>query len=184
MRALLVKDQEDYAVEFLKTGDSKQAGDNLGWHRSKTFRISKLTQVKARIEYLQKSRSRRSSIDSDRIIAELAELGFVNTSFIFNADGTVISPKEWPENMARAVKAYEVEETFEFIGGQRVWTGYIKRVQFWDKTKCLELMGKHVGMFVEKVDVKHTMSLEQLIESSHESTALPDNTGVGNDESE
>jgi phage terminase small subunit len=47
-----------------------------------------------------------------------------------------------------------VLEEFDGVGKDRKWIGYTKKVKFWSKEKCLELMGKHKKMFTDVLEVK------------------------------
>ena len=39
-------------------------------------------------------------------------------------------------------------------------------MKFWDKTKALELMGKHMALFIDRKETKLTVTLEDLVRGS------------------
>jgi phage terminase small subunit len=42
----------------------------------------------------------------------------------------------------------------------------VRKVKFWDKVKGLELLGKHLKLFTEKVEHSGSLTLEQLVLAS------------------
>jgi hypothetical protein len=53
----------------------------------------------------------------------------------------------------RAIAGVEVTEEFEGRGAERKSVGFTKKVRFWEKTKALELLGKHLGIFKDRVEL-------------------------------
>lgn len=89
-----------------------------------------------------------------RLIDELKAIGLVDVAGAFNADGTLKAIQEIPENVRRSIAGIEVQETFEDLpAGGKKWTGYLKKVKMTDKLKAIELIGKKLSMFVDKIQV-------------------------------
>lgn len=90
---------------------------------------------------------------------------------VYNEDGSIKQPKDWPEEIARAIAAVEVDELFEGAGKERQQVGWTKKVKFWSKDRMIETLGKQVGLFnpVQKHHV--STSLEDLVAGSKESAA-------------
>jgi phage terminase small subunit len=109
--------------------------------------------VKARVDELMKERAERLKVKADDVLRELQRIGYSDTRKVFNKDGTVKHPSKWPTDLARAIASIEVDETFEMKGKSRVWTGYVKKVRFWPKVQALELLGKHLVLFTDKIDL-------------------------------
>lgn len=64
------------------------------------------------------------------------------------------------ESTRRAISSLETFEEFEGYGEDREKIGDTKKVKLIDKTKALELLGKHLGMFKEKVDFSQNKPFE------------------------
>lgn len=64
------------------------------------------------------------------------------------------------ESTRRAISSLETFEEFEGYGEDREKIGDTKKVKLIDKTKALELLGKHLGMFKEKVDFSQDKPFE------------------------
>lgn len=103
-----------------------------------------------------------------RILNELANIGLVDIRGIFNDTGGLRNHHEWPDEVARAIQGIEIDDKYEWEGGQRVNVGQVKKVKLGDKIKALELIGKEVGMFVQKHQVKMEATLEDLVGGSWE----------------
>lgn len=98
---------------------------------------------------------KKIEINSEKIITELSHSAFFDPINIFDTEtGCVKSIDQIPEATRRAIASIDVQETFEMKDGVKQWTGYIKKIKFWDKPKCNELIGKNIGMFVDRSEVK------------------------------
>lgn len=124
-----------------------------------------------KIRTLMEERKERVLVDSDDVLRELKRMGYSDLRGLFKEDGTIIPVHEWPEDLARAVSSIEVEEIFEWIDKEKVWTGYTKKIKFWPKDKALELMGKHKKLFTEKVEHSGSVSIEELVAGSNKGEA-------------
>jgi len=89
-----------------------------------------------------------------RILNELAHIGLVDIRGIFNESGRMRPPGEWPEDIARAIAGVEIEDDGS------------TKVKLTDKIKALELIGKEMGMFVQRHAVEVKTTLEDLVSGS------------------
>ena len=83
---------------------------------------------------------------------------------------------EIPEEIRRAISGLETFEEFEGFGKDREKIGDTKKLKFWDKPRALELLGKHLGLFVDKVD--HTTGGQPLRFSFALDNANADRSGT------
>lgn len=96
------------------------------------------TCVQAEIQKRQKARERRTEITQDRVLQELAAVGFANgTDYAQVApDGTVcLIPTEQLSGQQRAA-VLGIRETRDGV-----------EIKLADKVRALELLGKHLGLF-------------------------------------
>lgn len=101
----------------------------------------------------------RAEWGQEVVLAELRAIGTADRTKIFNGAGKLLPVSEWPKDVAKAVAGYEESDT--------QWGVSIK-VKYTDKLKALELLGKQMGMFVEKRELSGTVTLEQLVSQSRE----------------
>lgn len=99
-------------------------------------------------------------------IRELRFIGFSDLRDIYDDDGKLLPVKQWPEEVAKTIASLEQVEEFEGKGSEKEVVGYLKKVKAWDKLKALELIGKNLGMFIERHSINEKLTLEDLVESS------------------
>jgi hypothetical protein len=97
-------------------------------------------------------------IDKARVLKELEHIGFSDPAAWFDPDNTVRHIREMPEDARRALKSVKVKRD----GRGRSAISETVEFAFWPKIEALVNLGKELGMFVNKVEVKNT-TLEDLI---------------------
>ncbi len=94
----------------------------------------------------------RKDWSKELILRELRRIASSDMRKIFAKDGSLLPVDQWPEDMARAVQSVEVDELFEGVGREREQVGVTKKIKFWDKIKALELAGKNLAIFTDKIE--------------------------------
>lgn len=100
-----------------------------------------------------------------RIIKELKTISFFDIKDLYGTDGNLLPPHSWPEHARRAVAGVKSKELFDMEGNP---IGQIKEVKLIDRTRTLELVGKQLGMFVQKHQVEVKRTLEDIMAESRE----------------
>lgn len=100
-------------------------------------------------EYLDRAmaeRSRRTGVTADRVVRELARLAFADPLEIIDPEtGGLLA--EIPRDDRAAIQGYRKKSGDD-------WTE--REVKLADKTRALELLGRHLGMFTDNVKVEKT----------------------------
>jgi len=96
----------------------------------------------------------RNDWAKERILIELKRIGTSQINSIYDDDGEILPIKEWPDEVSSIVKSVEFDE------------GEIKKIAFWNKEKCLELLGKTIQMFIDRVEHTGKVTLEDVIADS------------------
>lgn len=91
-------------------------------------------------------RSRRTGISQDRVVQELAKIAFVNITDICDPAGR-IKATATEEDLA-AIEGFRVKQSRSDTGSSEE-----REVKLCSKLKALELLGKHLGMWNDKVDL-------------------------------
>lgn len=152
MARKLTDKQQKFVEEYLIDLNATQAAIRAGYSVNNADKIgSELlgkTRVAEAVSISMAERSRRTGISADRIINELAKIAFVNPADIINFDEATIKDTATKDDTATInsvkVKIIPTEE------------GNIteREVKLYDKTKALELLGRHLGMFTDKFKVE------------------------------
>lgn len=144
----MTKKQKRFVEEYLIDLNATQAAIRAGYSpdTAKSIGSENLTKpdIQARIAKAMAERSKRTGVNADRVVTELAKIAFVNASDVIDADTATLRPDATPEDTA-AIQSVKVK-TFGEDGLER-------EIKMADKLKALELLGKHLGMFKDKVEL-------------------------------
>jgi phage terminase small subunit len=92
-------------------------------------------------------------ISAERVLATLAAIAFHDPRKFFNADGTAKAVTEVDDMTAMALAGMDVAEEFASDGeGKKSQVGYTKKFKLADRLRALEMLGRHLKMFTEKVE--------------------------------
>ena len=92
-------------------------------------------------------RSKRTGVNQDRVVLELARIAFVNIEDVVDTDTGEILPNASKDDLACI-------ESVKFKQSDNQYGGSIEReVKFASKLKALEKLGQHLGMWNDKINV-------------------------------
>lgn len=147
--------QKLFCEEYVKDMNGTQAAIRAGYsERTANEQAARLLAKASVQEYLNKlikERSERTKIDSDRVLTEIAKLAFTDIRKIFNENGQLLPVHMLPDEVAASVSSVEVVTT-KIPGTDPVEVEHTAKIKFWDKRGSLELLGKHLKLFTEKVE--------------------------------
>lgn len=170
-RSGLPPKQELFCKEYLVDLNGTQAAIRAGYSPKcaceQASELLRKPQIYARVQELMNKRSSKMEINSDTVLQEILRLARVDLSEAYDKDGKLLHPKDMPEDVRRAISAIEVFEEHDGVGKDRKYIGETMKVKFWDKTKALELLGKHLKLFTDKIEHSHRVTLEDLVTGSH-----------------
>lgn len=138
--AELTLKQERFCVEYLVDYNATQAAIRAGYGEksagNQAHRLMKNDEVLARVRELQAEKVERLCITTDNVVLRLVDT--------LDKCMRPIPVTEWDYEEKKMVPTGEY--TFDSRGA----------------TKCLELLGKHLGMFEEKVNLNAKLNTGQL----------------------
>jgi len=102
----------------------------------------------------------RDEWEKESVLQQLRDIGTFDVRDIFNDDGTLKPISNWPESAGRAIEAIEVNEEYDKSGEH---VGTAKRVKLINKLKALELTGKQLALFRDKIEHSGKVTLEELV---------------------
>jgi len=140
----------EYMKDFNGTEAAKRAGFSPKSAYQLAFRMLKRVEIQQEIETALQKRMEVKGITKDRVLTEIARLAFGDTRRLFTPEGSLKMPSEWDDETAAAVAGIEVTEEYGGRGEDRTLTGYTKKVKQWEKTRALELLGRHLKLFGDK----------------------------------
>lgn len=124
---------------------------------SKLLRNAKVQQY---IEQLKEDLKTQGKITQEMIIQELAKIGFSDIRKLYTEHGRLKNIQDIDDNTASAISSIESFEEYEGRGDDREYIGDTKKIKMYSKEKALELLGKQIGMFKDKVEVNQDKPFE------------------------
>lgn len=100
-------------------------------------------EVRARIDGLMAAAAEKAGVTIERIVAEFARIGFADPRRVVSWDGTAVlvrNSADLSDDDAAAIA--EVGKTREGV-----------KIKLHDKVSALEKLGRHLGMFKDKLEV-------------------------------
>ncbi len=155
----LTDKQQRFVEEYLIDLNATQAAIRAGYSADTARQIGAENLSKPviadAIAEAQAERSKRTQITADMVLAELAKLGFSNMQDYMKAGpggDPYLDFSELTRDQAAALQELTVED---FLDGRGEDAREVRRVRFKlaDKRAALESVGKHLGMFRDKVEL-------------------------------
>ena len=161
--AKLTEKQQRFVEEYLIDLNATQAAIRAGYKPSSarqvgTENMSKPS-IRACIDQAIAERSKRTGINQDRVIRELARLAFVNANDVIDMEEATLKDGATEDDTA-AIASVKVK-TIPTKEGE----GIEREIKLTDKLKALELLGKHLGMFKDKVEIDATVKSTAKLDS-------------------
>ncbi len=97
------------------------------------------------------ARSGRTRVTQDDVIKKLKQIAFMDVRKAFNDRGVLLPMNEMDEDTAASLASIE---TFEIKDQDGVVTGLTRKIRFHDQLRAVELLGRHLGMFNDKLTIK------------------------------
>lgn len=151
VRALTKKQKlfcEEYLIDLNATQAAIRAGYSPDTANEQGSRLLANVSVRAHIDKALAERSKRTGINSDIVLFELARMARANAGDIINFDDASLKDNVLRDDTA-AIASVKVKKSYS-ESGETVE----REIKLHDKTKSLELLGKHLGMFTDKVQVE------------------------------
>lgn len=147
----LTAKQERFVAEYLIDLNATQAAIRAGYsEKGANVQGSKLlanANIQAAIQEAQAKRSNRTEITQDRVLQELARIGFSNLQDVMTSCGNLMGVSDWTEDAARAIASVEIVTKpggVDESGNREV--EHVAKIKTWDKLAALDKIARHLGM--------------------------------------
>ena len=149
----MTKKQKRFVEEYLIDLNATQAAIRAGYSTktAKDIGCENLAKpnIKNEIDKEMAQRSKRTGVSADRVVMELAKIAFVNAVEVIDPKTATVKEDASSDDTA-AIQSVKVK-TFGEDGLER-------EIKMADKIKALELLGKHLGMFQNNLNVNFDSS--------------------------
>lgn len=149
--AKLTDKQKKFVEEYLIDLNATQAAIRAGYKKSEytdtnANKLLENTRIAEAIAKAMAERSKRTGISQDRVVNELAKIAFVNMLDVVDEEGRIRSTAS--EDDLACIESIKHKESSSINGDSTE-----REVKIASKLKALELLGKHLGMWNDKLDV-------------------------------
>lgn len=160
--AKLTAKQQRFCDEYLIDLNATQAAIRAGYSPKtaceQASRLLANVKVQEVIAVKMAIRSKRTGINQDRVLMEIAKMAFVNIDDVIDLNTAQVKETATKEDLA-CIQSVKIKPT-EY--------GTEREVRMCDKKSNLELLGRHLGMFKDKVEVEADMDLNISIDYGDE----------------
>lgn len=156
--AKLTLKQQAFVDEYMKDLNATQAAIRAGYSAKtaaeQAARLLTNVKIQSYLQEKQEARSRRTEITADRVLEELGKIAFSDMKAVMQWDESGISLRPMEEvdgTILQEISETETQTDFQ--------TTIKRKVKLYDKLRALELVGKHLGMFTDKVDIRGSLGV-------------------------
>lgn len=148
---------EEYLIDLNATQAAIRAGYSVKTANEQGSQLLVKLSIQEEIAKAMAERSKRTGINQDRVIQELARIAFVNPQKVINAEDGSVRADASEDDLA-CIQSVKVKQSFSDKGDMTE-----REVRLNDKMKALELLGKHLGMFKDKVELEGSLESVTII---------------------
>ena len=138
---------DEYLIDLNATQAAIRAGYSVKTADQQGSRLLANVKVQQAVSEKMAERSRRTGVNQDRVVMELAKIAFVNASDVINPEDATVRDGASDDDTA-AIQSVKVK-----VIPTKEGAGIEREIRLSDKLKALELLGKHLGMWSDKLDV-------------------------------
>lgn len=147
----MTKKQKRFVEEYLIDLNATQAAIRAGYSPDTAGSIGnenlKKPEICACVEKAMAERSKRTGVCADRVVQELAKIAFLNLRDVIDPKTAAVREDASDEDTA-ALQSIKVKKLYSETG-----ESIEREAKAADKLKALELLGRHLGMWNDKLDV-------------------------------
>jgi|SRR6185503_13120087 len=153
----LTDKQAMFVQEYIVDLNATQAAIRAGYSEESASVIGceNLTKpyIQAAVQKAMDLRSERVQITADRVLVELAKIGFADVRDMFTDSDQIKCVKNLPDDIAAAVQSIEIVTRPDGVdeNGDKT-VEHIHKIKLADKKSSLELLGKHLKLFADRIE--------------------------------
>lgn len=159
----LTPKQQRFVEEYVVDLNATQAALRAGYSKKTAYAIGaenlRKPQIAAAIEKARAKLAGKAEITAERVLTELARLGFMDPRKLFTESGNLRSIHDLPDEVAACIASVEVVTKPGVDEDGEKTVERVHKIRFWDKRGALDLLGRHLALFVERkqIDVRQTI---------------------------
>lgn len=125
----------------IRAGYSSRTAHQIG------YQLLKNPAVAAAVEAGRKSLTIQTGITRERVLKELAAVAISDIRKLYDENGNLRPVHQLDDDTAASIAGIETDELWDGSGEDRAQIGVTRKVKRFDKTKALEMLGRHFGLW-------------------------------------
>ena len=175
---------DEYLIDLNGTQAAIRAGYSESTAQEQSSQLLARPDIRALIEQAQKDRVDRVQINQDTTVNELKTIAFSDVAdFVIVKEGGVIEQRPFNElkkEQTRCVKKIrQTVRTAQSSDGAVIHQTAVLELELYDKVKSLELLGRHLGIFNDKLTLDGALPLQIVFEVSEAKAPITITRGQG-----
>lgn len=158
---------EEYLIDLNATQAAIRAGYSVDTAKEQGCQL--LTKLNIQ-EYIQDRREQIQSklhITQERVLREYAKIAFCDPRKFFDGGGNPMAIDDLEDDAAGALAGFEIVVEKTEKDEETIEQSATKKIKFWDKTKALDSLAKHLGLFERDNDQKKQSGTNQLSDDQY-----------------
>lgn len=162
---------DEYLVDLNATQAAIRAGYSEKTAAATAARLLRNVNIQNEISRRQKDLQRRTEVTQERVVKELARIAFANIADYVHVETQTRTKDDGTETTYQIVM---LSETEDLSADQRAALAAVKQsvngveIKLHDKIKALELLGRHIGLFTDKLEVKGAIDIASVLSEARE----------------
>ncbi|QXN70888.1 putative terminase small subunit [Bacillus phage vB_BspP_Dartukuta] len=153
----------EYLIDLNGTQAAIRAGYSERTANEQAARLLANVSVSKAVADAQAERADRLEITADRVLAELAKIGFADMRDVASWGETVVDEDGKPIHGVKLVSSDKLTDSAAAAISEIAETPAGLRIKLHDKRAALVDMGKHLGMFTEKIEHSGAIQVQSTV---------------------
>ena len=148
--------QAQFVAEYRKDMNATQAAIRAGYSRktaaSQGERLLRHVEIAVAVAEKTQQQLDKADLTAERTLEEMRRLAFSNVQDLFDEEGNLRPIHTLSREQAACIASLEV-----IVKNAQAGDGHqdiVHKVRVWDKTRTLEMLGKHFALLVDRVKVE------------------------------
>ena len=143
---------DEYLIDLNATQAAIRAGYSVKTANEQGSQLLAKLSIQQAISERMAERSKRTGINQDRVVLELAKIALVKMTDVVDSQGRIRS--DATDDDLACIESVKYKKSESDTG-----SSVEREVKIASKLKALELLGKHLGMWNDKLDVNITQPI-------------------------
>lgn len=159
---------DEYLIDLNATQAATRAGYSAKTAGSQAFDLLKKPEIQEYMEERRADITRRTEITQDRVLSELAKIGFsdIRKAVNWGSDLQVVDKETGEAAIANGVSLVDsanIDEDTAAAVAEISQTANGIKIKMHDKRAALVDIGRHLGMFKDRIEHSGAMTLENIV---------------------